>query len=173
MSGNGDGRRRFAADAELAAETGAALPVEWAPPPPGPRPEAAVGPEPVTAEPETTGPEAPASRIPFVSGGDARPVPEPGPDGTWDLDRPELYLNRELTWLGFNWRILAMAEDDRTPPLERFFFLSIVSSNLDEFFMKRIGGLKQQLGAGVQELSVDGRTPEQQLRECEAEVRVL
>ena len=87
-----------------------------------------------------------------------------------DLADPGCYLNRELTWLAFNRRVLHEAEDERTPLLERVKFLSIVSSNLDEFFMKRIGGLKQQLGAGVQELSVDGRTPEQQLRECQAEV---
>jgi polyphosphate kinase len=87
-----------------------------------------------------------------------------------DLADPACYLNRELTWLAFNRRVLHEAEDDRTPLLERVKFLSIVSSNLDEFFMKRIGGLKQQLGAGVQELSVDGRTPEQQLRQSQAEV---
>jgi polyphosphate kinase len=90
-----------------------------------------------------------------------------------DLDSPEWYLNRELTWLSFNRRVLHEAEDARTPLLERVKFLSIVSSNLDEFFMKRVGGLKQQLGAGVQALSVDGRSPEQQLRECEAEVRAI
>lgn len=90
-----------------------------------------------------------------------------------DLTGPEWYLNRELTWLAFNRRVLNEAQDDRTPLLERVKFLAIVSSNLDEFFMKRIGGLKQQLGAGVQERSVDGRTPEQQLRECGAEVRAI
>jgi polyphosphate kinase len=90
-----------------------------------------------------------------------------------DLSSPDLYLNRELTWLAFNRRVLHEAEDERTPLLERVKFLSIVSSNLDEFFMKRIGGLKQQVGAGVQELSVDGRSPEQQLRECGAEVREI
>jgi polyphosphate kinase len=90
-----------------------------------------------------------------------------------DLASPEWYLNRELTWLAFNRRVLHEAQDSRTPLLERVKFLAIVSSNLDEFFMKRVGGLKQQLGAGVQELSVDGRTPEQQLRECEAEVRAI
>lgn len=90
-----------------------------------------------------------------------------------DLDSPEWFLNRELTWLAFNRRVLHEAEDPRTPLLERIKFLAIVSSNLDEFFMKRVGGLKQQLGAGVQELSVDGRTPEQQLKECEAEVRAI
>jgi polyphosphate kinase len=90
-----------------------------------------------------------------------------------DLDAPEWFLNRELTWLAFNRRVLHEARDPRTPLLERVKFLAIVSSNLDEFFMKRIGGLKQQVGAGVQELSVDGRNPEQQLRECEVEVRDL
>lgn len=90
-----------------------------------------------------------------------------------DLRAPEWYLNRELTWLAFNRRVLHEAEDSRTPLLERVKFLAIVSSNLDEFFMKRVGGLKQQLGAGVQELSVDGRSPEQQLRACEAEVRQI
>jgi polyphosphate kinase len=89
------------------------------------------------------------------------------------LDDPKLYLNRELTWLEFNRRVLHEAEDARTPLLERVKFLAIVSSNLDEFFMKRVGGLKQQLGAGMQELSVDGRSPDQQLRECEALVRDL
>ena len=90
-----------------------------------------------------------------------------------DHSDPGCYLNRELTWLAFNRRVLREAEDDRTPLLERVKFLAIVSSNLDEFFMKRIGGLKQQLGAGVQERSVDGRTPEQQLRECQAEVMAI
>jgi polyphosphate kinase len=90
-----------------------------------------------------------------------------------DLAAPEWYLNRELTWLAFNGRVLHEAEDARTPLLERVKFLAIVSANLDEFFMKRVGGLKQQVGAGVQELSVDGRSPEQQLRECGAEVRGL
>ena len=87
-----------------------------------------------------------------------------------DLEDPALYLNRELTWLEFNRRVLNEAEDERTPLLERVKFLAIVSSNLDEFFMKRIGGLKQQVGAGVQELTVDGRTPQQQIDEAQAVV---
>ena len=78
-----------------------------------------------------------------------------------DLHAPELYLNRELTWLAFNRRVLHEAQDPRTPLLERVKFLAIVNANLDEFFMKRIGGLKQQVGAGVKDLTVDGRTPEQ------------
>ena len=87
-----------------------------------------------------------------------------------DLRAPALYLNRELTWLEFNRRVLNEAEDERTPLLERVKFLAIVSSNLDEFFMKRIGGLKQQVGAGVRELTVDGRTPRQQIDEAQAVV---
>jgi len=86
------------------------------------------------------------------------------------LRSPELFLNRELTWLQFNRRVLAQAEDARNPLLERLKFLAITASNLDEFFMKRIGGLKQQVAAGVQELTVDGRTPHQQIVECYAEV---
>src|SRR5689334_3463177 len=79
------------------------------------------------------------------------------------LDDPELYLNRELTWLEFNRRVLHEAEDPRTPVLERLKFLAITAANLDEFFMKRIGGLKQQVAAGFRECTVDGRTPEQQI----------
>ena len=88
-----------------------------------------------------------------------------------DLNDPVLYLNRELTWLSFNQRVMREAEDSRNPLLERLKFLAIVSSNLDEFFMKRIGGLKQQLGAGVARLTVDGRTPKQQIDECYQQVR--
>jgi polyphosphate kinase len=91
----------------------------------------------------------------------------------FDLDAPEWFLNRELTWLEFNSRVLHEGEDPRTPLLERIKFLAIVSSNLDEFFMKRIGGLMQQVGAGVTELSPDGRTPMQQIDDCHAMVRDL
>jgi polyphosphate kinase len=86
--------------------------------------------------------------------------------GKPDLLDPALYLNRELTWLAFNSRVLHEAEDERTPLLERVKFLAITASNLDEFFMKRIGGLKQQVQAGVQKVTVDGRTPAQQIAEC-------
>ena len=88
-----------------------------------------------------------------------------------DLNDPSLYLNRELTWLAFNSRVLNEAADERNPLLERLKFLAIVSSNLDEFFMKRIGGLKQQLGAGVTTLTVDGRTPREQITQCYEVVR--
>ena len=90
-----------------------------------------------------------------------------------DLTAPELYLNRELTWLEFNRRVLHEAHDESNPLLERVKFVGIVSSNLDEFFMKRIGGLKQQVGAGVMDYSIDGRLPAQQIEECYAKVREL
>ncbi|MBA3582520.1 MAG: polyphosphate kinase 1 [Gammaproteobacteria bacterium] len=89
------------------------------------------------------------------------------------LDDPSLYLNRELTWLRFNERVLHEAEIASNPLLEKLKFIAIVSSNLDEFFMKRIGGLKEQVGAGVQELTLDGRNPQQQIDECAEHVRAL
>jgi len=90
-----------------------------------------------------------------------------------DLDASELYLNREFTWLEFNRRVLFEALDESNPLLERVKFVGIVSSNLDEFFMKRIGGLKQQVGAGILDYSVDGRLPAQQIEECYIRVREL
>ncbi|MCG6899135.1 MAG: polyphosphate kinase 1 [Gammaproteobacteria bacterium] len=100
----------------------------------------------------------------------ARPARARQPQ-TIDLDDPGLYLNRELTWLEFNRRVLHMAAVDTTPLLERVKFLAIVSSNLDEFFMKRVGGLKQQIAAGIRTPSVDGRTPLEQLQESQLVVR--
>jgi len=91
----------------------------------------------------------------------------------FDLSSAQWYLNRELTWLEFNRRVLHEGQDKRTPLLERIMFLAIVGSNLDEFFMKRIGGLKQQVGAGVRKLTVDGRTPGEQIEQCCEVVRDL
>ncbi len=90
-----------------------------------------------------------------------------------DLLAPQWYLNRELSWLAFNRRVLNESVDERNPLLERVNFLSIIGSNLDEFFMKRIGGLKQQVGARVKQLSTDGRTPQQQIDECYEVIRDL
>src|SRR5271156_2140930 len=95
----------------------------------------------------------------------------PPPHIDKDLTSPDLFLNRELTWLAFNRRVLHEAEDERNPLLERLKFLAITASHLDEVFMKRIGGLKQQVVAGMQELTVDGRTPQQQIAECYLVVR--
>src|SRR5512144_1879304 len=94
------------------------------------------------------------------------PAPGIGEIVPTDLGAPELYLNRELTYLNFCWRVLHEAEDDRIPLLERVKFLSIVSSNIDEFFQKRIGGLKQQVGAQLHRVTPDGRTPQQQISDC-------
>ena len=98
---------------------------------------------------------------------------EARPASDLDLDAPEYYLNRELTWLAFVKRVLHEAEDKRTPLLERVKFLAITSSILDEFFMKRIGGLKQQVAAGVHKLTVDGRSPMQQIEEAHRLIRPL
>lgn len=90
-------------------------------------------------------------------------VTRPVPEGA-GLDDPSLYLNKELSWIDFNWRVLALAMDERTPLLERVKFVAITASNLDEFVQKRAGGLRRQEAAGVVQLSEDGLTPSEQLR---------
>src|SRR5438270_13636352 len=80
-----------------------------------------------------------------------------------ELEQPDLYINRELSWIEFNRRVFEEAQDTRHPLLERLKFLSIFDSNLDEFIMIRLAGLKDQLAAHVSSLSPDGRTAEQQL----------
>lgn len=80
-----------------------------------------------------------------------------------NLNEPQYYFNRELSWLEFNRRVLHEALDPRTLLLERLKFAAIFSSNLDEFFMVRIAALKQQVEANVSMLSPDGRTPQEQI----------
>ena len=99
------------------------------------------------------------------------PLGEADPHG--DLRHPSLFLNRELSWLEFNRRVLHEAQDPRTPLLERLKFLGIFSSNLDEFFQIRVAGLKEQLAAGYSERTPDGLTPEQQLKAIHVVVREM
>src|ERR1700716_3992860 len=76
-----------------------------------------------------------------------------------DLQDPALYLNRELSWLDFNDRVLQLAEDERLPLLERVKFCAIYTTNLDEFYMVRVAGLRDQIDAGVENPGQDGRSP--------------
>ena len=89
---------------------------------------------------------------------ESQPVPEEA-----KIKHPSLYFNQELSWIDFNWRVLYLALDERTPLLERVRFVAITASNLDEFIQKRVGGLKRQEAAGVRKLSPDGRMPTEQL----------
>jgi polyphosphate kinase len=89
------------------------------------------------------------------------------------LADPSLYINRELSWLEFNARVLSEAFDTRNPLLERLKFLSIFSTNLDEFYMVRVAGLRRQVAAGVHSLAPDGMTPQQQLDGIQARVADL
>src|ERR1700734_4351758 len=76
--------------------------------------------------------------------------------GDPSLQDPSLYLNRELSWLDFNDRVLQLAEDERVPLLERVKFCAIYTTNLDEYYMVRVAGLRDQIAAGVETPSQDG-----------------
>lgn len=88
-----------------------------------------------------------------------------------DTPQSTPYLNRELSWLAFNDRVLALADESGIPLLERAKFVAIASSNLDEFFQVRVAALKDQIAAGVDDTTPDGRTPGQQLDEIGVHVR--
>ena len=86
---------------------------------------------------------------------------------------PDRFLNRELSWLDFDARVLALASNPDVPLLERAKFVAIFSQNLDEFFQVRVAGLKDQVAAGLGKQTADGRTAAQQLREIRERLAVL
>ena len=103
-------------------------------------------------------------------------APQPsslGPLNPEDLHSPALYLNRELSWIEFNARVLAEADNESVPLLERLKFHAIAASNLDEFFMVRVAGLKQQLSGEVGDIPPDGMTPAEQLAAISQRVHEL
>jgi polyphosphate kinase len=96
----------------------------------------------------------------------AAATPAAAAEAAVDLSDRSLYINRELSMLAFQRRVLEEAQDERNPLLERVKFLAILGSNLGEFFMVRVAGLRQQVEAGVADLSADGMTPAEQLVAC-------
>ncbi|MCX6424477.1 MAG: RNA degradosome polyphosphate kinase, partial [Actinobacteria bacterium] len=92
----------------------------------------------------------------------ANQVTEAGSDPTTSVDR---FLDRELSWLAFNQRVLELSEDDRLPVLERAKFLAIFASNLDEFFMVRVAGLKRRIATGIAVRAANGHTPREVLED--------
>ena len=111
----------------------------------------------------------PAVRLSSVEDG----ISESATAASVDLSDPSYYLNRELSELAFQRRVLSEVEDEDNPLLERVRFLSIVTTNVDEFFRKRVGGLKQQIAAGITEETPDGRTPREQWVDVLEDVRPL
>jgi polyphosphate kinase len=90
-----------------------------------------------------------------------------------DLNSPELYTNRELSWLDFNERVLELAEDEDIPLMERIKFLAIYTSNLDEFIIVRVAGLHDQVDAGIDARKADGLSPQETINRVMDRIREL
>src|SRR5687767_1986140 len=120
------------------------------------RPREAAVVDPRASEPQAAAPRPARAAL--------RPVPPPQPSfDPADLKNPALYINRELSWLEFNQRVLSQGQDGSHPLLERVKFLAIVATNLDEFFMIRISTTLKKLKAGIEDIAPDGLNTEQEL----------
>lgn len=141
---------------------------------------------PAGTRPSSSGEKISSPTLPGQFGGPPMPAPEIVPAvrafvpefdlASFSLDElstSDVAYNRELSWLDFNWRVFAEAQDDRNPLLERLRFVAITASNLDEFFRKRVGGLRRQKAAGIAHLNLPGWTPDLQLQLIAKAVRPL
>ena len=117
---------------------------------------------------------APPASLPTTSAAVATsPATPEAAAATPSLDDPRLFINRELSWLAFNMRVLEEGKSPHVPTLERLKFVAIVAANLDEFFMVRVAGLKQQYSGDVEDVPADGLSVAEQLAQISAKVREL